>query len=601
VAQTFDPKVLKVTKRQAEYLGKTSRISLDKIRGKTYGELEELLRLRVSPALLTYRQICGRVVKKNQMTGAFEGVPNATVHVDDTDCSVVGFFPQQHPYFWLYNLGCRTEELATVTTDECGHFCVWVPRWDIDRFLRWRKRWRCHFVRPRVRDLLPLRPEPRDPLPGPVGPGDPFRPVPRPFPVPAPPNFRVDRHTLETAGGVLDPDIAGLLERAADQGGLESAADQAEAILDVSLFPRRSAAPLPEMLQDLDAFRRALPVEPAVAEMAHPRRVLGPFLRCHLKWTAEWQLFADVPDLTFRVTQDVDGDGTEEEIYTEGLFDVRWDDTSTSNVVLEAEAEAISVPCDGNPVAVACANTASIEALSSMDLSADFHDDTTGYATRINQAHQPGDDFGGSARVMPATSPYCRWLKLHGCVRLDNASHYRLLYRFKADPAGGFGTEQPFLGEAWSAARFGPGAPIPFVPDGQGWYQIVNATDLVEPNWIFYWSTPSAKYADGVYEVRIELGTAAGGGVASGGFSPPRTFVVENRGAFAQFLDVRWRHAAGGVPWASAPVLDLNNCPVIERNPGQAIQLRVQWMASAPSLRSAVLGAHGCGGATRWR
>ena len=93
----------------------------------------------------------------------------------------------------------------------------------------------------------------------------------------------------------------------------------------------------------------------------------------------------------------------------------------------------------------------------------------------------------------------------------------------------------------------------------------------------------------------------AGGGIASGGFSPPRTFVVENRGASAQFLDVRWRHAAGGVPWASAPVIDLNNCPVIERNPGQAIQLRVQWMASAPSLRSAVLGAHGCGGAIRWR
>ncbi|MDE0829339.1 MAG: hypothetical protein OSB03_09075 [Vicinamibacterales bacterium] len=204
--------------------------------------------------------------------------------------------------------------------------------------------------------VLPLRPEPRDPVPGPVGPGDPFRPVPRPFPVPAPPSFRVDRHTLETAGGVLDPDIAGLLERATDQGGLESAADQAEAILDVSLFPRRSAAPLPEMLQDLDAFRRALPVEPALAEMAHPRHVLGPFLRCHLKWTAEWQLFADVPDLTFRVTQDVDGDGTEEEIYTEGLFDVRWEDTSTSNVVIEAEAEAISVPCDGNPVAAACTN-----------------------------------------------------------------------------------------------------------------------------------------------------------------------------------------------------------------------------------------------------
>jgi hypothetical protein len=124
----------------------------------------------------------------------------------------------------------------------------------------------------------------------------------------------------------------------------------------------------------------------------------------------------------------------------------------------------------------------------------------------------------------------------------------------------------------------------------------VNASDLVESNWIFYWSTPSAKYADGVYDVRVELGTAAGGGIVSVGFSPPRTFVVENRRASAQFLDLRWQHAAAGLPWGSAPVLDLNNCPVIERNPGQAIQLRVQWMVFAPSLRSAVLGAYGCGG-----
>jgi hypothetical protein len=32
------------------------------------------------------------------------------------------------------------------------------------------------------------------------------------------------------------------------------------------------------------------------------------------------------------------------------------------------------------------------------------------------------------------SAPYCRWLKLHGCVRLDSASDYRLLYRFRAGP-----------------------------------------------------------------------------------------------------------------------------------------------------------------------
>ena len=88
----------------------------------------------------------------------------------------------------------------------------------------------------RVRDLLPRIPQPRpEPFPDPrVGP---VAPSPRPFPLPDPPPFRLDRHTLDAAGGVLDPEVARLLDRASDQGGLESMADQAEALLDVSLFP----------------------------------------------------------------------------------------------------------------------------------------------------------------------------------------------------------------------------------------------------------------------------------------------------------------------------------------------------------------------------
>ena len=34
--------------------------------------------------------------------------------------------------------------------------------------------------------------------------------------------------------------------------------------------------------------------------------MVGPFLRCRDVIVAEWQTFFDVPDITFRVTQDVD-------------------------------------------------------------------------------------------------------------------------------------------------------------------------------------------------------------------------------------------------------------------------------------------------------
>jgi hypothetical protein len=54
-------------------------------------------------------------------------------------------------------------------------------------------------------------------------------------------------------------------------------------------------------------------------------RFIGPFRRCIDIFVPEWQLVFDVPDITFRVTQDTNGDGIEETIYSEGYFDVRWD------------------------------------------------------------------------------------------------------------------------------------------------------------------------------------------------------------------------------------------------------------------------------------
>ena len=578
----LDPRKLKITKRQAQHLAKLTRLPADELVGKAQGDLADLAGFRLDPQLLLYRQLCGRVVKKNQLSGELEGVPNATVHVEDTDCSFLGFFPVDHPYFWLFPFFCTTEEIATVTTDECGRFCVWVPRWDVDRYLRWRKRWRCHFERPRIEDVL--RPRLPDPRP---------EPIPRPFPLPDPPPFLIDHDRLDGAGGLIDHNVLRRISDARSTGGLTAAGGEAERLLELPLFRRDIAPPVPEELRDPDRLRTVAAIDDRAFEEIELSHYLGPFLRCEVEWIPEWHTFLDIPDLTFRVTQDVDGDGDEEVIYDEGFFDVRWNDDSSS-VTLEASSEAISTPaCE--PVPIVCQNQASIEAVGAMDLEPAYHDDTTGYAQRINRPRAAPGLFT-STPVHPANAPYCRWLMLFGCHRIDGATHYRMRYRFKANPAGTFSAEQPFTGHSWSAPRQGPGAPIPFIPDADGWYEVVPAADLVHPNWLFYWPTPA--YANGIYEVRIELGKLAGGTIGSQGFSPHRTFTVENTRATAQFLEVRWRPDAGSAPWTNAgsTALDLTNCPQIERLPGQTIQLRVHWLASAPHLRSARLGASGCGG-----
>lgn len=70
-------------------------------------------------------------------------MPWATVHVEDTDCSLFGYFPHGWPWSWFLPLLCRREEIATAVTDACGRFCVWIPRWEIDWILRFRREGIC--------------------------------------------------------------------------------------------------------------------------------------------------------------------------------------------------------------------------------------------------------------------------------------------------------------------------------------------------------------------------------------------------------------------------------------------------------------------------
>ena len=138
-ASNVPPDQLTVNPIQAQRLASLTRLDPKELQGKTHLDLADRLKWILEPHFLLFRKICGRVVKKDPVTGALYPVPNATVHVQDTDCGLVAYFPPASKYGWFYPLFCHRETLATVKTDECGEFCVWIPRWDIDWILRWRK------------------------------------------------------------------------------------------------------------------------------------------------------------------------------------------------------------------------------------------------------------------------------------------------------------------------------------------------------------------------------------------------------------------------------------------------------------------------------
>ena len=154
-----------LTERQAAYLADLTGVEAKALVKKPISALDEILRWKIDPSLLLFRRVCGRVVRLDPGTGVLHGVPNATVHVEDTDCSFLGFFPTEGPFvwwWWFWPLFCRREEIATTTTDQCGRFCVWIPRWDIDRILRFRLERVCfpEIFRPTLRDFLGEHPDP---------------------------------------------------------------------------------------------------------------------------------------------------------------------------------------------------------------------------------------------------------------------------------------------------------------------------------------------------------------------------------------------------------------------------------------------------------
>jgi hypothetical protein len=586
-AAALDPDRIPLGEIGATRLARLAGLEAKDFVKRPVAELAEKFRFKVDPSLFLFRRVCGRVVKKGP-GGALLPVPFATVHVEDTDCGLLGWFPPGWPWGWYFPLHCRREVIATVKTDACGRFCVWVPRFDVDWVLRWRAQRICYDVilqRPSLADLLDdiegIRPPVWDRWPDP------------PIPIPDPPPILKDGgFTLRRAQELVGPEAASMLARAetAKRFGAETGRVAAR----LAAMPVNAAPPgLPRDwgASPQEALMKRLPqLPPELLKGFRPDRWIGPFRRCTTVLMPEWVPMLDVPDITFRVTQDVDGDGKEEVIYSEGFFDIRWNAGAIPDVTLEASAIAVAgVSCD--VPGVVCGDIPAVTFAGLMPLldppapAPAYHDAASGYAKRPNRPRASGLDPARPADLPldPADAPYCGTLQLYGCVEIGNAAFYRLLYRQDGGP------QVPFTGLSWPRHRVVGGSlqTVWETADANGWYLVRPSAQGWHParlllNW------PTGGFANGTYQVTLQTGDNAKNVIQAG---PPVSFRLDNTAPLARFVQLRWRVSGG----AWSPPLELV-CPVIRRPAGADIEIEVRWLASATHLRSAFLRGGGCGG-----
>lgn len=582
------PDKMKLTARQAMRLSKMSGVPSNELVKLTIGEIAEKYKFTIDPSLLFMQRITGRVIKKDTLGNEYP-VPFATVRVQDTDSSFLGFFPTDGSFSWLYPLGTRREEIGSAITDECGNFTAWVPRFEIDWILRWRLDRFCYtdvLTRPSVQDVLENVHEHIEQIPK-------FK-IPIPEPDPSPIAFRDGGVGFRRVEELIGRENA--MKLAAAEASLAFGTDPSmlQDVLHATFGPGAGLSPplsddvrrmAPKELQALAS--RASRKETALAEAVATKRWIGPFLPCRTVLVPQITPVIDVPDITFKVTQDVDGDGDEEVVYSEGFFDVRWNATNIPPVTLIANEIALAgVSCHFPDVACGTPGLAALGLMPLLDPPAPeepYHDPVEGYAQRPNRPHPNGLIVPDPGILPRAEAPYTGTLQIYGCPHKAGAKYYRVLYG--TDP----GSLVPFT-NTWKVYRF-VGSPLHLeqkniVPDANGWYEILpEDADWMPHHLLMNWPTN----ASGRYHVALQLGNAAKSPVET---QAPIAIRVDNTTPNAVFTGLAWR-VVGEPDWQEFPSLV---CPVIRRPAGQAIELRVRYEGSAQHLRALTCGASGCGG-----
>ncbi len=549
-------------------------------------------------------RVCGQVFKRDPVTGEKCPVPGATVRVFDVDLNLFWWHPHPGPWGWLYPyMPYRREEIGKTVTDKCGYFCLDIPYFDIDAVLRWRLRFRCMWdiLRPpTIRDAIELgiRPDIRyypelEKLPDlEVKP----RPGPRPDPVVSEMEFsrqmtikasemkmaeimpsmslKSMKPSLMATDLLAKPRFDEVRQELFEREALFDPVERTEmSIMDRPAFPHSISAP---QLPDDDSFIEMIGGDEKIAfETAREIRAVRPLARLLLCWpqiVPEWKLFLDVPDIVFKVEQDIDDDGSLETIYDESFFDVNWNlGEPTTNVQIEAWPNAICVPC--GPGYKPC-TTAGIVGINDMALDPAYLD-PSGYGSRVNRPRT-----GGPVRP-PAKTPLCRTLRIVGCPDYGHAAYYKVFYKYEGGP-------ETHFTERWHVYDIAAGASHHVVPDAAGFYPVLTPPDNYFPyHTLMNWR--SQGYPDGEYEVRLALYDGAHNPI--GAPLPSVKFVIDNsKPAPVDFLSLEYREGAG--VWNSVPL----HCPVIKRTPGVDLHLRVRYNVAASHLRDVHIHFRGCDG-----
>ena len=610
--EPLDPARQKLTEASAARLSAISGLEAQQLAGTSVTDIREKLGHLIDPHLLFFRRVCGQVVKTDPGTGIEYPVPYATVEVEDTDCSLLGYFPADSPWAWYFPFACHREVIAHTRTDACGNFCVWVPRWDIDWVLRWRAERVCYpviFERPNlydvIKELIPERiPRPHpDPDPGPLFPGlSPDLP-----PIAAGDRAQFESRLAEGIGQVqarrflaLDANAGFGTSRLELDSALASPAYRGElapplpvelklAVRDDAGQAEKKTAGVPGSVQQLAARLR---IETADIKGLDLRSYIGPFKRCYTKFAPQWWPIIDVPDITFRVTQDVDGDGDEEPIYSESYFQVRWNAGTLAPIKIETGPHARAGLLCG-PDNIACADEPAIVMAGRLPVAnvPTLYDSATGYALRTNRPHPTGL-FNDPLPNPDAASPLMGVVSLYGCTNTDaSATTYRVMFEFSTNHGASFSAPAPFVALTWPLFRLDAGGLAEWhypASDANGWYPIAlpaGPHPFLPQDLILDW--PTGSLPDGLYRLRLQLGT---GGATASSESEPVSFTIDNSGPTGP-LQVEWGYASGG------PFEPLSGiCPVVRRGTTPAdTYFRVTLDAAATHLRSAQMWASGCG------
>jgi hypothetical protein len=591
-----------LTKSQATMLSSLTGIETSKFTGLSVTEISSEYHWQIDPNFFLFVRVCGQVVKYNPATGTQDPVPYATVYAEDTDCWLLGLFPEVLPWGWFFPFRCETEVIAQTTTDACGNFCVWIPRFEIEWILRFRLERICYlelFTKPTVGSILGYLQ------------GNPIGPDPAPD---TQVSLKPGTALYSKAEQLLGTQVARQLAAQGANKIFGSATTGQKTLLARPAFPTPLPPALPKEFRrpaklshekHLSAVKSTLAnklgIDVNQIEGLNLNRYYGPFLRCFDILIPEWVPIFEVPDISFRVTQDVNGSGTQQVIYSGGLFDIPWNVGGISNVTLVASAIAVSVANCNSPN-VPCGDVPSLEYVGLMPLvnpplpTAPYIDPVAGYATRPNPPH-PGGTLAEPG-VPPSTAPYTGTLQLYGCTQVDNASFYRLRYTYTAPGSGTPTALNPFLGLTWPLYREVAGVLQEQWPaaDSNGWYPIIPTADGWFPNsLVLEWDTINSAYnANGLYTIQLEVADSAKNLLAT---SAAVGFVVDNSAPQVTMLDAIWSFNSD---MSGGQSINTNDCAVINRGVvPQDVYIQVTYSVTANHLKYVQLDSGGCdGGAT---